>query len=134
MVNALINRPALGNFPSNDWAEILETGVLKVAPKGLNNVYTALSGSDANELAYKAAFMYRRQQERGGPDVDFNQQELESCMNNQSPGTAQLSILSFKSAFHGRLFGSLSTTRSKPIHKLDVPAFDWPQALSLIHI
>jgi 4-aminobutyrate aminotransferase/(S)-3-amino-2-methylpropionate transaminase len=39
-----------------------------------------------------------------------------------------LSILSFKSGFHGRLFGSLSTTRSKPIHKLDIPAFDWPQA------
>ena len=49
-------------------------------------------------------------------------------MANQSPGAPQLSILSFKSAFHGRLFGSLSTTRSKPIHKLDIPAFDWPQA------
>jgi 4-aminobutyrate aminotransferase/(S)-3-amino-2-methylpropionate transaminase len=36
--------------------------------------------------------------------------------------------MSFKSAFHGRLFGSLSTTRSKPIHKIDIPAFDWPQA------
>lgn len=128
MVNALINRPASGNFPSNDWADILATGVLKVAPKGLNNVYTALAGSDANELAYKAAFMYRRQQERGGPEVEFTEQEMESAMNNQSPGSSQLSILSFKTAFHGRLFGSLSTTRSKPIHKLDIPAFDWPQA------
>ena len=44
-----------------------------------------------------------------------------------------MSILSFKSAFHGRLFASLSTTRSKPIHKLDIPAFDWPQA-SFPHI
>lgn len=128
MVNALINRPATGNFPSNDWAEILATGVLKVAPKGLNNVFTALSGSDANELAYKAAFMYRRMQDRGGPDVDFTQEEMDSAMKNQTPGAPQLAILSFKSAFHGRLFGSLSTTRSKPIHKLDFPAFDWPQA------
>lgn len=128
MINALINRPATGNFPSNDWAEILRTGILKVAPKGLENVYTALAGSDANELAFKAAFMYRRQQERGGADVDFTEEELTSVMDNKSPGTSQLSILSFKSAFHGRLFGSLSTTRSKPIHKLDVPAFDWPQA------
>ena len=39
-----------------------------------------------------------------------------------------MSILSFRQAFHGRLFGSLSTTRSKPIHKLDIPSFDWPQA------
>ena len=128
MVSSIINRPALGNFPSHDWADILETGILKVAPPGLNQVFTAMAGSDANETAYKAAFMWRRQKERGGPAIEFTDEELESSMNNQSPGASQLSILSFKTAFHGRLFGSLSTTRSKPIHKMDIPAFDWPQA------
>ena len=128
MASAIINRPALGNFPQHDWASILESGVLKVAPKGLNQVFTAMAGSDANETAYKAAFMWRRMQERGGAKVDFTPDEISSSMNNQSPGSPQLSIMSFKSAFHGRLFGSLSTTRSKPIHKLDIPAFDWPQA------
>ena len=128
MASAIINRPALGNFPQHDWASILETGILKVAPKGLNQVFTAMAGSDANETAYKAAFMWRRMQERGGAKVDFTAEEISSAMKNQSPGSPQLSILSFRSAFHGRLFGSLSTTRSKPIHKLDIPAFDWPQA------
>ncbi|AEO68869.1 uncharacterized protein THITE_2118631 [Thermothielavioides terrestris NRRL 8126] len=128
MINGLINRPALGNFPPLDWAEILKTGILKVAPKGLNQVFTAMAGSDANETAYKAAFMWRRQRDRGGPQVEFTEEEMQSAMENKSPGASQLSILSFKSAFHGRLFGSLSTTRSKPIHKLDIPAFDWPQA------
>jgi 4-aminobutyrate aminotransferase/(S)-3-amino-2-methylpropionate transaminase len=128
MINAIVNRPALGNFPSHDWAHILKTGILKVAPKGLDHVFTAMAGSDANEIAYKAAFMYRRQQERGGPQVEFTEEEETTVMNNQSPGSSQLSILSFKTGFHGRLFGSLSTTRSKPIHKLDIPAFDWPQA------
>lgn len=127
MISAIVNRPALGNFPQHDWAEILETGVLKVAPKGLDQVFTAMAGSDANEIAYKAAFMWKRQQERG-MDTDFTQQEMDSSMDNKSPGAPDLSILSFKSGFHGRLFGSLSTTRSKPIHKLDIPAFDWPQA------
>ncbi|KAH6871030.1 aminotransferase class-III-domain-containing protein [Thelonectria olida] len=127
MASALINRPALGNFPNRDWATILETGLLKVAPKGLNQIFTALSGADANELAYKAAFFWKRQQERGGRHVEFTKEELESTMLNQAPGSPNLSIMSFKAAFHGRLFGSLSTTRSKPIHKLDVPAFDWPQ-------
>ncbi|CAI6333866.1 unnamed protein product [Periconia digitata] len=128
MASAIINRPALGNFPQHDWADILETGILSVAPKGLDQVFTGQSGSDANELAYKAAFMWKRQQQRGGANVDFSDHEITSAMNNQSPGAPELSILSFKSAFHGRLFGSLSTTRSKPIHKLDIPAFDWPQA------
>ncbi len=128
MASAIINRPALGNFPQHDWAEILRAGVLRVAPKGLDQVFTAMAGSDANETAYKAAFMWKRRQERGGPDVEFTADEMSSAMNNQSPGSPHMSILSFTSGFHGRLFGSLSTTRSKPIHKLDIPAFDWPQA------
>lgn len=128
MASAMINRPALGNFPSHDWAHILETGILKVAPPGMDKVFTAQAGSDANELAYKAAFMWKRMQERGGQDVDFTEGEINSSMNNESPGSPNMSILSFKTAFHGRLFASLSTTRSKPIHKLDIPAFDWPQA------
>ena len=128
MISSLVNRPALGNFPQHDWASILETGILRVAPKGLNQVFTAMAGSDANETAYKAAFMWRRRQERGGPEVEFTKDEMSTAMSNQAPGSPHLSILSFKSGFHGRLFGSLSTTRSKPIHKLDIPAFDWPQA------
>lgn len=128
VVNTLVNRPALGNFPPTDWAEVLRSGILKVAPKGLDQVFTAMAGSDANETAYKAAFMWKRQQQRGGAHVEFTEEELTSSMNNQSPGASELSIMSFKTAFHGRLFGSLSTTRSKPIHKLDIPAFDWPQA------
>ena len=128
MINALINRPAMGAFPGSDWAEILKTGILRACPPGLTNVVTATAGSDANEMAYKAAFMHRRQRDRGGRDVDFTPEELDSVMSNSAPGAAQLSVLSFKTGFHGRLFGTLSTTRSKALHKLDIPAFDWPQA------
>ncbi|RPA87178.1 4-aminobutyrate transaminase gata [Ascobolus immersus RN42] len=126
-LNYLINRPALGNFPPIDWESILRTSVLSVAPPGLNQVFTALAGSDANETAYKAAFMYRRRIERG-EGAEFTEAEMQSSMLNEAPGCPQMSIMSFKKAFHGRLFGSLSTTRSKPIHKLDIPAFDWPHA------
>jgi 4-aminobutyrate aminotransferase / (S)-3-amino-2-methylpropionate transaminase len=71
--------------------------------------------------------MYRRRIERG-EGAEFTEAEMKSSMLNESPGSPQMSIMSFKKAFHGRLFGSLSTTRSKPIHKLDIPAFDWPHA------
>ena len=128
MASAIINRPALGNFPQHDWASILETGILRAAPKGMDQVFTGMAGSDANETAYKAAFMWKRQQERGGPAAEFTPEEIETSMNNQKPGSPEMSIMSFKTAFHGRLFATLSTTRSKPIHKMDIPAFDWPQA------
>lgn len=126
MVRALINRPALGNFPSLDMEEVLSTGILRAAPPGLDQVFTASTGSDANETAYKAAFMWKRAEERG--DADFTAEEIESAMRNQAPGAPEYSILSFNGGFHGRTFGSLATTRSKPIHKLDIPSFDWPSA------
>lgn len=126
MTNALINRPALACFPPADFGKILNQGILAAAPPGLNKVWTALAGSDANETAYKAAFMYQMAKKRG--NRDFNEEELLSVMNNKGPGASDMTILSFEKGFHGRLFGSLSTTRSKAIHKLDIPAFDWPQA------
>ncbi len=81
-------------------------------------------GSCANESAFKAAFMvYRhRQRQRAGlassSGPEFSPEEMASCMKNQAPGSPALSVLSFTSAFHGRLFGSLSATRSKAIHKV----------------
>ncbi|EPS42660.1 hypothetical protein H072_3423 [Dactylellina haptotyla CBS 200.50] len=127
MLTALINRPALGNFPPASWTNTLRSGILAVAPKGLDQVFTGMSGSDANECAYKAAFMYHRRRERG-EGAAFTEEEMTSAMNNEKPGSPDLAIMSFKKGFHGRLFGSLSTTRSKPIHKLDIPSFNWPQA------
>lgn len=126
MISALVNRPAIGNFPSNFWATILQDGLLRIAPAGLNKIFTAQSGSEANELAYKASFMLYRRRERG--DGDWTEEEMTSSVANAKPGSPDLAVLSFADSFHGRGFGSLSTTRSKAVHKLDIPSFDWPQA------
>ena len=122
----LINRPALGVFPP----EYLYSGVEKImskSPKGLDKLFLSTSGSDANEIAFKLAFM-RYQHDRRGFSSEFSPIELGTAMANQVPGSPNLSVLSFKGGFHGRLMGSLSATRSKPIHKVDIPAFDWPVA------
>lgn len=76
---AAMNRPALGSFPPKQWAEWLNTGLMKVAPKGLDQLVTTLCGSSANETAFKAAFMAYRQRERGSRDAPFTQQELGEC-------------------------------------------------------
>lgn len=127
IISALVNRPAIGNFPSNQWHDILKNGLLAAAPPGLDKIFTAQSGSEANELAYKAAFMLYRRKQRG-EGVDWSAEEISSCLNNAKPGSPDLAILSFANSFHGRGFGSLSTTRSKAVHKLDIPSFNWPQA------
>ncbi|CCK70127.1 4-aminobutyrate transaminase KNAG_0D03810 [Huiozyma naganishii CBS 8797] len=125
--SSIVNRPAMGNFPQKELSTIIGN-ILKVAPKGQTHVWSGLSGADANELAIKAACMYYMEKKRGGPKVEFSKEELTSVMENHAPGSPNLAVLSFKRAFHGRLFASGSCTCSKPIHKLDFPAFDWPHA------
>lgn len=124
-MRALVNRPALGVFPPGDWAHQLEHVLLSVAPHGLTHVTTMMCGSCSNENAFKNAFIWHARKRRGGND-NWSEAELSSCMKNQPPGSPDVSVLSFEGAFHGRTLGSLSTTRSKAIHKLDVPAFHWP--------
>jgi 4-aminobutyrate aminotransferase/(S)-3-amino-2-methylpropionate transaminase len=46
-------------------------------------------------------------------------------LNEQSLSNA-FKVVSFEGGFHGRSLGALSLTRTKPIHKLDIPAFHWP--------
>lgn len=127
MIFALVNRPAIGNFPAENWVSLIRDGLMRAAPKGHNQIFTAQSGSEANELAYKAVFM-RYQRQNRGEGVEWSSEDISSCLNNAKPGSPELAILSFRNSFHGRGFGSLSTTRSKAVHKLDIPSFNWPQA------
>lgn len=89
-----------------------------------------MCGSCANECAYKIAMITYAQRKRGSMTAPATQEEMDSCMCNALPGSANYGILSFKMGFHGRLFGSLSSSTSKALHKLDMPAFDWPHAIS----
>lgn len=125
-VEAFVNRPALGILPPMDFVDRLNASLMSVAPPGLKEVQTMACGSCSNENAFKAVcFWYKNKERQGGPP---SEQDLRSCMVNDAPGAANLSILSFMGGFHGRTFGALACTHSKPIHKLDVPSFDWPIA------
>ncbi|KAJ8968861.1 hypothetical protein NQ317_016784, partial [Molorchus minor] len=125
-LKALVNRPALGVYPGDYWPGKLRNVLLAVSP-GLPNVTTMMCGSCSNENAYKAMFITYRKHQRG-EKVDFTQEEMASCMINKPPGAPNLSILSFHGAFHGRTMGTLATTHSKAIHKIDIPSLDWPIA------
>eukprot|EP00605_Chrysophyceae_sp_TOSAG23-4_P000652 GSChrysophyteH1.ASY1.ANO1.734.1 assembled CDS len=114
-VSVFANRPALGVLPPKEWSEQLKELCKRFAPVSMPpgtgcDITTMSCGSTANENAYKAVF-------------------IASCMLNRAPGCPPLSILSFNGAFHGRTLGTLSATRSKTIHKLDIPHFDWPNLL-----
>jgi len=98
----------------------------------MTKVQTMLCGSSANENVFKACFFAMRSKQRaaqGRGPAEFSNEELETCMDNKAPGcTNDLSIMSFSGGFHGRTLGALTCTHSKTIHKIDVPAFDWPTA------
>jgi 4-aminobutyrate aminotransferase / (S)-3-amino-2-methylpropionate transaminase len=116
-------RPALGIMPPPEWVEIVEK-IGAVAPAGLPRLVTVTTGSEAVENAFKAAFIAFMRRRRGG--ASWSEDDARLCMTNAQPGVNSLKILSFEGGFHGRSLGALSATRSKAIHKLDVPAFAWP--------
>lgn len=126
-LKSLINRPALGVFPGEDWPNKLQSVLMSIAPKGLDHLTTMMCGSCSNENAFKNIFIWYQRKHRG-VDTPFTEEEMRSCMINQAPGAPKLSIMSFHGAFHGRTLGTLSTTHSKYIHKIDIPSFDWPIA------
>ncbi|XP_076818755.1 4-aminobutyrate aminotransferase, mitochondrial-like [Clavelina lepadiformis] len=127
--STIANRPAIGYFPSSDFPALVTNSLLKAAPKGLTQVVTMGCGSCANENAYKSLFFWYMKKQRGEEvPADVHDIAYTSCMKNQAPGSPNLSIISFDGGFHGRTIGTLSTTHSKALHKLDVPAFDWPVA------
>jgi hypothetical protein len=66
MTTALVNRPALGVVPPDYWPSLLQRSFMRAAPRGLNQVFTAMCGSCSNESAYKAAFMRFQYVKRGG--------------------------------------------------------------------
>lgn len=122
----LSQRPALGVMPPHDWPSKLQSLTERIAPKGCTNLVTMLCGSSSIENAFKQSMIRYEVNRRGGRA--HSAEELASSMENASPGCSATTILSFEGAFHGRTFGALAATRSKPIHKLDVATFDWPVA------
>ncbi|XP_034151096.1 4-aminobutyrate aminotransferase, mitochondrial isoform X1 [Esox lucius] len=125
-MSAFVNRPALGILPPENFPEKLAESLLSVSPSGMSRAQTMACGSCSNENAFKSMFIWYRNKERGHNNP--SEEDIRSCMINQSPGCPNLSILSFMGGFHGRTMGCLATTHSKAIHKLDVPSFDWPIA------
>ncbi|CAF3340686.1 unnamed protein product [Rotaria sp. Silwood1] len=121
-----VNRPALGVHPTPQFIKQIEQTLLPIAPKGLDYVQPMMCGSCSNENAFKAMCIWYANKHRNGKA--FTDEELKSSMYNKPPGCPSFSIMSFEGAFHGRTFGALSCTHSKPIHKLDIPSFDWPIA------
>uniref|UniRef100_A0A6Q2ZAX4 4-aminobutyrate aminotransferase, mitochondrial n=1 Tax=Esox lucius TaxID=8010 RepID=A0A6Q2ZAX4_ESOLU len=126
LLSAFVNRPALGILPPENFPEKLAESLLSVSPSGMSRAQTMACGSCSNENAFKSMFIWYRNKERGHNNP--SEEDIRSCMINQSPGCPNLSILSFMGGFHGRTMGCLATTHSKAIHKLDVPSFDWPIA------
>lgn len=116
-------RPALGVAPPMEWVELVENTLMRIAPKGHTRVFAVTSGAEAVENALKAAFIARANRTRGGAADDTERAE---AMRNHQVRANGMKVLSFEGAFHGRSLGALSATRSKVVHKLDFPAFDWP--------
>jgi 4-aminobutyrate aminotransferase/(S)-3-amino-2-methylpropionate transaminase len=113
----LTTRLALGEHLSEDYQDLLYKAYLNIAPRGMTSFYAANCGTCSNEIAFKLSFLKHNKSLETFPN---------SCACDY--GNSGMSILSFDKAFHGRLLGSLSTTHTKSMTKVDMPSFNWPKA------
>jgi 4-aminobutyrate aminotransferase/(S)-3-amino-2-methylpropionate transaminase len=116
-------RPAMGIAPPAEWVGLLEQTFAPLAPEGLSGLLTVTTGAEAVENAIKLACIHHLSRRRSGP---VSPELAARVMANQQEEANRLQIVSFEGGFHGRSLGSLSATRSKVVHKLDFPAFQWP--------
>jgi len=119
-----IHRYALGVTPPYNYPDIVLDNVMKIKPsQKLSHIHTGCGcGSGAIENAIKLSCIYHQNITR---ESDYSQLELDTALKNIHPGSPNLKVLSFDGGFHGRTLGALSCTKSKPIHKVDIPSFDW---------
>lgn len=133
MQMTIATRTGLGINPMKEQGQINQKAFMSVAPPGMERVTAAMCGTCANEGAFKVAMMAYAQKKRGTTEFAPTEEELSSCMSNLAPGSPDFAILSLKQGFHGRLMGSLSTSRTKNMHKVDIPAFNWPAAQNPVY-
>lgn len=130
MAHTVATRTGIGINPLKEQHKLNEDAFMAVAPPGMERVTAAMCGTCANEGAIKLAMMAYKVRKDGGTFIEPTPEELCSCMVNQAPGSPNLSILSLRQGFHGRLLGSMSSSRTKPMHKVDIPALDWPASIN----
>ena len=85
MLTSLVNRPALGAFPGDNWGDRLKEVMMKIAPRGTDNIITMMCGTCSNENGMKLMFMKYAEKMRGGR-VDFTPEELRTAMTGEMPG------------------------------------------------
>jgi len=113
--NSFVNKIDLNNYYPSNVSELYDRTINKMAPKDLSKVIlTCGCGSSANELAFKISM-----QRRGPIQKNIRNSSLSDFDN-------QWSVLSFAHGFHGRVGSTLSATRTKPVHKIGFPHFNWP--------
>jgi 4-aminobutyrate aminotransferase/(S)-3-amino-2-methylpropionate transaminase len=112
---------------SPSWFDALQR-IQRFAPAGMEAMYCVDAGGEGVESGLKAAFIAHAERGRAAAGLptnplDLGDAALAAAMDN---GGSRAVVVAFSGAFHGRGLGPLSATHSKPIHKMDLPAFDWP--------
>ena len=106
-----VNKPAMSDIYTKDYADLMDTFARVAMPKELQYCFFISGGTLAVENALKAAFDWKTQ-------LNFSKGiEKEAGQ-----------VIHFKQAFHGRSGYTLSLTNTKDPRKYEYfPKFDWPR-------
>jgi 4-aminobutyrate aminotransferase/(S)-3-amino-2-methylpropionate transaminase len=122
----VVNRTAMGLFPPQDIKFLVDEAYMSIRPQGMDFVYTTICDSCTIEVALKLVFMEYQAQQREDPQV-ISQEDLDSCMLNQAPGSPNISALSFVGSIHGKLMAGLNVSEAENFDQSGMPRKNWPK-------
>ena len=122
----VINRTAMGFFPPDDIKFLVDEAFMSIKPQGMDFVYSTICDSCTVDVALKLVFMEFQGRKREDPMV-VSQEDLDSCIMNQAPGSPNLSILSFHGSVHGKLMGGLNVSSCSNLDQSGMPSLNWPK-------
>jgi 4-aminobutyrate aminotransferase/(S)-3-amino-2-methylpropionate transaminase len=127
-LHAAINPTSTPFVTTPSWLAFMHAIQTRYAPKGMTRMFCVDGGGEGVEAALKAAYIVYGERQRAAHDKPRDPLQLPENERNffmENIGSDAV-VISFAGAFHGRGLGPLSATRSKVIHKADLPAFPWP--------
>jgi 4-aminobutyrate aminotransferase/(S)-3-amino-2-methylpropionate transaminase len=123
----LIQRPAMGMFPPQEYPKMLANLVSRFSPPGVSDVYfTCGCTSSANDNAIKIAYLHKFFQVKGSDKI--TPEEEKSVFQGSLPGAPNFAVIGFEGGSHGASLTDLSVSSCEHTNLNLVNRFKWPTA------
>jgi 4-aminobutyrate aminotransferase/(S)-3-amino-2-methylpropionate transaminase len=123
----LIQRPAMGVQPPQEYPKLVSKIMNRISPPGLNEVYfTCGCYTSANENSLKLAYLHKFYELKGTDKI--TPEEEKSVFSGNSPGAPDFAVIGLEGGHHGTSLSTMSASTCEHLGHDNFVRFNWPIA------